>query len=68
MLTTQISSRKLIREMGSSDLIIHFQTLNDKNDPDSSLRALCIRCYRQLTGTDLKWKLLVDSSTSSELI
>lgn len=60
MLTAQISTRKLIREMGSSDLISHYSALNDENDPDSRLRNLCIRCYKQITGTDLKWQLLVD--------
>lgn len=53
MLVTQVSTKKLIREMGSTDLVIFYQTLNETNDTDHKLRDLCVKCYKELTAKDL---------------
>ena len=53
MYIAQVSERTIIREKGSTDLIIHYQSLNDINDADHKLRDLCVKCYRELTGKDL---------------
>lgn len=53
MLVGQVSTKKLIRDMGSNDLVTFYQTLNEINDVDHKLRDLCIKCYKELTGNNL---------------